>query len=73
MLIDSNTSASSWSSSPSLLLSGVESISGTSYSFSSLLISATFIFCPKFVSEFTHLNTIGTVALSPGFNNVSFK
>ena len=73
VLIDNTTMALSWSSSPSTLFPGVESMSGISYSFSSILISATFTFCPRFVSEFCHLNTTCTVALSPGFNNVSFK
>jgi hypothetical protein len=55
------------SSSPGVLLSGVESISSSLSS----EISAQFVFTPRFVCPFIHLNVISTTALSPGCNNVS--
>ena len=71
VFIESNTSASSISSSPSTLLSGVESLSGIPLSLSSFDISAIFVFTPKLSSSLIHLNVTFTFALSPGFNNVS--
>ena len=57
------------SSSPSFLLSGVESLSGTSYSLLSSEISTIFVFKAKFSAPFIHVSTTSTVALSPGCNN----
>ena len=64
------TFAISISSSPSFLLSGVESLSGTSYSFLSSEISAVFVFNAKFSGPFIQVRITSTVALSPGCNNV---
>ena len=46
-------------------------MSGVPLSFLSILISATFVFKPKFSSPFFHFNVIATEADSPGFNNFS--
>ena len=70
VVIDSNTDASSISSSPGTLLSGVESLSGIPQSLWSSEISAVFVFNPKLLLPFIHLNITVTSALSPGCNNV---
>ena len=70
-MIDRITGASSISSSPSFLLSGVESLSGTSYGLSSSDISALFVnTVPNPLSLLIHVNNTSTSAYSPGFNNV---
>ena len=67
------TSAVSISSSPSCLLSGVESLSGTSYSVLSSDISAVFVFCAKLSGLFIHVNITSIVVLSPGCKRVFSK
>ena len=51
-------------------MSGVESLSGTSYSFLSSAISAVLVFNAKLSGPFIHVSITSTVALSPGCNNV---